>query len=235
MSALPEALAARLHVMKGTAVDAVTAKDGKVEVVAGGVSDCYDAAVLASTADASSAIYKNPTLAQRTVLEETQYAATVSVAFKVPTAVLPEETVVWIPMVQSKTVSAYTNEMMKGQDFQKDGQSLLCVWLHEAYARTLLEKSDQEIFASVKSELMRLCPWTADEALIAPYDLERWPQAMPKFHRGHLKRVKAFLEDGQGSQNVFLCGDYMNSLWTEGSLRGGQRVAEEVTRSLAGR
>jgi len=55
---------------------------------------------------------------------------------------------------------------------------------------------------------------------------------MPKFVQGHLTRVKEFLEDGQGENKVFLCGDYLNSPWTEGAARCGKRVAQQVISSL---
>lgn len=232
MSALPEALAARLDVRLNTAVGSVLARDGKVEVAADGMAELYDAAVLATTANVSSAIYQNPTEAQRATLEATQYSATVSLAFRVPTSLLPDTSVVWVPEVQSKIISGYTNEMMKGDQPGAGRTSLLCAWLHERFARTVLEKSDEEIFSIAKHELMRVCPWVKTETQLVPYDLERWTHAMPKFSPGALRRVKAFLERGQGDQRVFLCGDYLNSLWIEGSLRGGQRAAEHVKTSL---
>jgi protoporphyrinogen oxidase len=79
-----------------------------------------------------------------------------------------------------------------------------------------------------------VCPWFESVDQIENFDLERWPEAMPKFYHGHLKAAKEFMEgEGQGAQNVFLCGDYLNSPWTEGALRCGQRVAEQVKKKLS--
>jgi protoporphyrinogen oxidase len=115
--------------------------------------------------------------------------------------------------------------MMKEHTFSTDQESLICTWLHEDYAKTLMQKSDEDVFMEVKKELLRVCPHLNSGEAVQGYDLQRWPQAMPKFAPGYLKRVKYFLEQHQGENNVFLCGDYMNSLWTEGSIRGGKRTA----------
>jgi len=55
---------------------------------------------------------------------------------------------------------------------------------------------------------------------------------MPKFSHGHLQRVSDFMQNDQGANNVFFCGDYMNGPWTEGALRNGERVAEQVIKAL---
>lgn len=232
MSVLPEAFAKRLSVKLDTPITSVEARNNKVEVEIGGMKEIYDAVVLASTAPATKAFYKNPTPAQKEVLEKSAYATSVSVALKFSKDALPPQSVVWTPYIQSPKISGYTNELMKGMDVVKDGESLLCVWLHEDFAKTLINKSDEEIFAAVIPALKEVAPWIKAETKITPHDIERWTEAMPKFSHGHLTRVKNFLDHHQGEQNVFLCGDYMNSLWTEGSIRGGQRTAALIARTL---
>ncbi len=225
MSMLPEAIAKRITVKTGTPVIAVEGKDDEVFVTTKDGTEPYDAVVLATTANVSLQIITAPTDAQRTMLASTKYASTISVAFRVPKHLLPQQFVVWVPFVESQKISGYTNQMMKEHTFATEKDSLLCVWLHEKYAKTLMQKSDENVFTEVKKELLRVCPHLNNGEAVQGYDLQRWPEAMPKFAPGYLQRVKYFLEQHQGENNIFLCGDYMNSLWTEGSIRGGKRTA----------
>jgi protoporphyrinogen oxidase len=166
------------------------------------------------------------------MLKKTEYASSISVAFKVPKDFLGQDSVIWVPFVESDKISGYTNEAMKGQDLIHNNQTLLCVWLHENYAKTLLNKPDEEIFNEVKKHFLEVCPTAGNGSQLQNYDHQKWPEAMPKFSHGHLKRVKEFLEQHQGEQKVFLCGDYLNSPWTEGSVQCGQRVAAEMVKQL---
>ncbi len=227
MQALPDAFAKRLHVRTSHPVGSVKAGDEAVLVD----GERFDAAVIAAPAHAASMLYANPTPKERAILERTAYAATISVAFRVPVDKLPNTAVVWVPFVESSRISGFVNEAMKGEELVHDGQTLICVWLHEDFARLLMDKSDSQIFSTVGDELARVCPWVTREEL-TPHDLQKWPHAMPKFAHGHITAVSEFLKDGQGEQNVFLCGDYLNGPWTEGALRCGERVAEQVRSRL---
>jgi oxygen-dependent protoporphyrinogen oxidase len=233
MSTLPEAFAKRLPIQLDAGVSKLIAEKDGVTVEINGKLERFDAAVLASTAPATIHYYQNPTEAQKELLEKSEYATSISVALRFKKSALPAQSVVWTPFVQSPKISGYTNELMKGKDVVQGEDSLLCVWLHEGFAKSLINKSDEEIFAAVIPALKEVAPWITSETVIAPHDIERWTEAMPKFTYGHLTRVKNFLEQHQGEQNVFLCGDFMNSLWTEGSIRGGQRTAKKILEQLA--
>jgi oxygen-dependent protoporphyrinogen oxidase len=233
MQALPDALAKRLNVKTATPVRAVTGGE-QIRIITDAGEETFDAVVLASQAPMSLAMYQNPTAAQRVILEQSRYAATISVALRVPRQSMPDTAVVWVPYRESKKISGYVNEAMKGEELEHGGKTLICAWLHEEFAKEIIDLPDSEIFTQVKTELARVCPWVTAEQ-IEPHDLQKWPLAMPKFAHGHLSAVKKFLSDrgGQGAQNVWLCGDYLNSPWTEGALRGGQRVAAQIIGTTA--
>lgn len=221
MQALPNAFANKLNIKLGCAI----------EQVMGGETNCqvdgekYDKVVLAATATASKKLLTNATPAQASLFDKAKYASSISIAFLVPKKLLPQIAVVWVPYVESTKISGYVNEMMKGEETIQGDYALLCTWLHEDYARSIMDLPDEEIFAQVKKELLQVCPWFSNEDQIKNHDLQRWPEAMPKFYIGYLTTVKNFLDHHQGENNIYLCGDYMNSLWTEGALRGGQRTA----------
>jgi len=230
MQALPDALASRLDVRVGTPVVSVTASATSVSLATQATQETFDAVVLAAQAPMSLAMYQNPSPLQHRVLCESTYASTISVAFRVDRTKVPDTAVVWVPYVESDKISGYVNEAMKGEEVTQDGKTLISTWLHEGFAKEIMEQSDAQIFSAVRAELARVCPWVSGVQDLTPHDLQRWPLAMPKFSHGHLSMIKDFFErpDGQGANNVFLCGDYLNSPWTEGALRGGQRVAKDI-------
>ena len=229
MQALPDAFAQRLNVKFGVSIDHVAGSDHGAVVVIDGKEERFDVVVLATPAPASLKLFTNPTEHQRNVLAKSRYATTISVAFRVKREMLPDIAVTWVPYVESQKISGFVNEAMKGEEvINDDGTTLISTWLHEEFAKEILEKSDEEIFTLVKEELIRVCPWIETASDLSDHDLQKWPHAMPVFAQGHLAMIHDFMTDGQGAQNVFFAGDYLNSPWTEGALRNGERVAESI-------
>ncbi len=232
MQALPNAFAERLNIHLNSPVKEIVGGENVNLVDSKGTTQTFDAVVLASQATVSSKIYINPTEQQSDVLTNTQYASSISIAFRVDRNLLPDTAVVWVPFVESSKISGYVNEAMKGEELVIGEKTLICAWLHEDFAKTLIGKTDEEIFSAVKPELIKVCPWFDSIDQLQNHDLERWVEAMPKFSHGHLQRVSNFMHDGQGANNVFFSGDYLNGPWTEGALRNGERVAEQVIKAL---
>lgn len=229
MQALPDAFAKRLNVKFGVLIDRVVGADDGAVIVIDGTEEKFDAIVLATPAPTSLKLFENPSDGQRDVLAKSRYAMTISVAFRVDKNRLPNIAVTWVPYVESEKISGFVNEAMKGDEvIDDDGTTLISTWLHEEFAKTIIEKSDEEIFAVVKKELVRVCPWIDAESELVNHDLERWPAAMPVFAPGHLAMVAEFMKNEQGANHVYFAGDYLNSPWTEGALRCGERVAESI-------
>ncbi|MBI2990177.1 MAG: FAD-dependent oxidoreductase [Candidatus Magasanikbacteria bacterium] len=226
MGMLPNALAKRLDLHLNTPVSLITG--GKTVRLSADQAYSFDAAVIASTADSTKQIYANPSNGQNQLLQAVKYTTSISLAFEVDEKKMPDISVVWVPRVESDTVSGFTNQRMKGTHFTSKGKSLLCAWLHEDYAKNIIPLSDKEIYTQTKKELLKYCPWFTNVNELTAFDLQRWPSAMPKFYPGYLGTVKKFLATAQGENNIFFCGDYLNSPWTEGALQCGQRVAKQV-------
>ncbi len=231
MIALPLALAKSLDMKLGTEVTQIKKNGERVDVVTTNSTTTYDAVVMATTADVTRHIFTDATPAQFEVLEKTEYAMTIGVGFEIPQDLLQGITICWVPSVEGP-ISGWTNEAMKGESMTKDGKTLILTWFHETFAKTIIDKTDDEIFAITKTELMKVCPLITEVSQMKDYDLQRWSQAMPKFKQGHLQRVKNFQEHHQGDNNVWFTGDYLNAPWTEGALRNGQRVANELDESF---
>lgn len=229
MSALPEALAARLDVRLRSPVSMVRTmgESGGVELRTPAGPEQYDAVVLATTATTARRILASPTDAQRRILDAVRYSSTISTSFRVDPDRMPKGTLFWVPFAESVRIASFANEAMKGPDLVKGGRSLLSVWLHEEFARELMERADHEIYAAVVEGLVEVCPWLPT-AHLSPHDLQRWPEAEPKFYQGFLRLVRDFQENDQGIGGVYLAGDYLNAPWTEGAARRGRDVARRI-------
>lgn len=229
MQAIPSAIAERIQVHKETPVQhLVPSQRGWSLGSRLGELD-FDRVVLASTAGAARRILKMPG-EHLELLRGTQYASTINVSFRVPKGVLGDVHCFYVPYMENPVIAEFTNEALK--EIERDGESLVNVGLHEKAARALLHCSDQAIFGSVRQQLLSLHSGLAAVASqVRPHDLQRWPEAIPKYSCEQVERVKHFLEHGQGRQNLYLCGDYLNAPWTEGASRTGRRVAELITES----
>lgn len=221
MQALPDALAARLDVRLGTVVDAVRPVADGVEVVVGEQAERYDAVVVATTASVARRLLVAPSPRQAAVLDGVTYAPTLMCSFRVPAEAAGDFEGLWIPFGESALVSDCANEACKGA--RQGDDVLLTLGLHEEAAALLLDTPDEVVLGLVANEWGRLAP--ACRGRMTGLHVHRWREAMPVYGVGHLTKVQAFWEAGQGDGCVWLAGDWLNHPWLEGSVRCGERVA----------
>lgn len=236
MQAIPEALAGRLVVHRGCPVLALEPQEGGWRVGTAEWGAVFDRVVLAVTPGAALGMLNGGPEPHRAVLAQTRYASTINVSFRIPRDALGRTHCFYVPYVENRIISEFTNEALKGEHTTHEGMSLVNVGLHEEAALRLLKEEDGRIFEVVKAELLGLNANLREATdRVQAYDLERWPEAIPKYDCGQIARVKEFLRDGQGRKGLFLCGDYMNAPWIEGASRSGQKAARQLIRDLAQR
>jgi oxygen-dependent protoporphyrinogen oxidase len=226
MQALPEALARRLSVHYASPVVRVAAASGGTGVELDGPSGraTYEAVVLATTAEAARALLATPSAAQRELLAHASSSSTAVCSFAVPIQVAGDFEGIWVPFRESQIICAVSNETCKGAS---DGRRcVFSVFLHEEATPLWRARTDAEVSAAVGTELVRLFPRYAGE--LTPLHVQRWPAALPVYGVGQVARVRAFWAHGQGDAGVWLCGDYLNHPWVEGSVRCGEKVAARI-------
>lgn len=234
MRAIPEALAERMVVHRSRPVLAVEPQGGGWRLVTEAGSSRFDRVVMAATPLAALGVLKGGPETHTALLAQTRYASTINVSFRAPMEALGRTHCFYVPYVENRVISEFTNESLKGEHTTHQGTSLVNVGLHEEAALRLLGEDDAKIFEVVRAELLGLnggLRTVADR--VTPYDLQRWPEAIPKYDCAQIARVKDFLRDGQGREGLYLCGDYLNAPWIEGASRSGQKAAKQLLRTLA--
>ncbi|MBX7183918.1 MAG: FAD-dependent oxidoreductase [Vicinamibacteria bacterium] len=234
MRAIPEALAEKMVVHRGCPVLAVEPQGGSWSLATQAGSSRFDRVVMAATPLAALKMLKSGPEGPAALLAQTRYASTINASFRVPMEALGRTHCFYVPYVENRVISEFTNESLKGEHTTHEGTSLVNVGLHEEAALRLLGEDDAKVFEVVRSELLGLNASLREVAdRVTPYDLQRWPEAIPKYDCGQISRVKEFLREGQGREGLYLCGDYMNAPWIEGASRSGQKTARQLLRSLA--
>lgn len=231
MRAIPEALAKQMVVHRACPVLSVEAHEGRWGIVTPDSTMVFDQVVLAATPGKALEILRDGPEAHRRLLTETRYASTLNVSFRAPKDALGHTHCFYVPYIENRIISEFTNESLKGEHTTHEGTSLVNVGLHEEAALKLMNEPDGKIFEIVRGELLGLNTDLRNAAdQVQPHDLQRWPEAIPKYDCGQIARVKEFLRDGQGRQGLYLCGDYLNAPWIEGASRSGQKAARQLVR-----
>jgi protoporphyrinogen/coproporphyrinogen III oxidase len=226
---LPEKLAEKVPIYFSLPVRKVQTIGNKVEVQTEVSTELFDQVVLALPATAAKRIYSTPSKMQSQLLSSITYSTTITVSFLVPAHAIEKISMGFIPSSESEMIASFVGQPVKGKEAILNGKGLLNIFLRSSQAAQLMNCSDETIFERVKPECIRVCPPLAHHAShIENYDLQRWPEAIPYIPPNFISEVNSFWKQGQGENQVYLCGDYLASPYVEGSIRCGKRVAESI-------
>ena len=192
----------------------------------GGETLNVDAVVLATpafvTADLISRFVPNLSRALGTIRYVS--TATVSLAFRQSELGDPLKGVGFIsPKKENCKISACTMTSTKFANRAPDGQVLLRCFVGGPWHEEVLEHSDAEIIAGVRSELAALMGVQAEPVLARVY---RWPKGNAQYDVGHLDRVKEMHK--MCPRGLFLTGSAYEGIGIPDCVHQGQLAAEKV-------
>ncbi len=108
----------------------------------------------------------------------------------------------------------------------------------DADGKELCNKSDEEI-ARVLTDAMKPIRQLVlhKDAVPISTHIQRWPEAIPMFEPGHVKKLKSFASGAieNPTQALVFAGDYIGGPYIEGAFTSGLQAAKRLDKQLSGR
>ena len=128
-----------------------------------------------------------------------------------------------IPAIENRKVLAVSFTSRKFPGRAPDGHALLRTFVGGAMQPELLEQSDEQIAASVNSELTGILGMTTPPKFSK---VVRYTQAMPQYHVGHLDRVAVIEELCRHHAGLHLAGSAYHGVGIPDSILSGRNAAD---------
>lgn len=228
MHDLPHAIARSLDI-RYEEIERVNASTGGVTLSTHSGTYHYSTVVIACPPELVE--LPHATTRQQELLRSIQYSSTVTAAIRVPHKLINWFSLIFIPRVEHERISVITNE---GRKKMEDTTSLMGIGLHHAAATTLMNRSDDELARLMIEDVNDILPATKEYTeQMHPVAIQRWRHAIPIYSPELIGTVRKFWTQGQGENNVYFCGDYMNHPFVEGSILSGQKVSRLIQKRRA--
>ena len=238
MQSMADAILARLSpnsLRTDTRVDAVRPQADGWQIVANGKTERFDAAILASSAQACSALLVDaPRLASELAGIAYSSSITVTLGYEQSVrAVLPPGFGFLVPRTEAKRLLAATFVHNKFPFRAPEDRALIRCFLGGASGEQALELSDDEILRVVRGELRQILGLTAEPLFTRVY---KWRAAMAQYGVGHLERLERIERLRRQLPGLFLAGNGYRGIGVPDCVRSGREAAAQAVASagLAG-
>jgi oxygen-dependent protoporphyrinogen oxidase len=224
MSSLCERLGAPLAVRCSTRVTSVTRVGDRwlVDVETGGIGSRLEAAglVCATTASAVPKLFPDLDGPQRTFFEGVRYSSTGIAVVRAPARSDRRGTSILFAETDEPALVGITPA---GYD-RADGAETVKIALSEAAYASTAGFTDDDLGQFILDTARRnaaVSSWLADAAVL---EVVRWPEALPVFDVGHLRRIRSWRAADRARFLAF-AGDYLAGPYLEGAVRSGADAA----------
>ena len=225
---LTQTLASRLRVRTSTQVEHVEqSTDGAHVRLSGGEVLEADAVIVATTGNRVARLCGSLTGEERAFFEGVRYASSI-ICFVMTSDMEADPGIYGLGIGRSEGVQLYGMAMENPKEGAvPEGKTMFNCALSEAYAATLMGKSDSEIAEAALAELRKLPLRGLDKT--ENVVVHRWPELVPQFYHGYIRSLASFKVRKDRSDRVFFAGDYLVGPYTEAALTSGLRAADDVT------
>lgn len=191
-----------------------------------------DGIICATPATAVSKIFSDLSRDEADFFKSVQYSSTAVIAQTFARAQTKGDKGIAFPRAEGVDLAAIT--VGPGPE-EHDDVATLKIYASGAIGASLCSKSDTAITETLTSAIKPI----RDEVLVGEPSpiathVQRWPEAIPFFDAGHLKRLKEF-EDGNienPNRAVAFAGDYLGGPFMEGAFTSGMKAAERLHKRL---
>jgi oxygen-dependent protoporphyrinogen oxidase len=132
-----------------------------------------------------------------------------------------------VPRIEGRSLLASTWTSSKWMYRAPDGAVLIRSYLGGVGRENILDRTDEELVALVRSELRDMMNVTEEPVLMK---VCRWPRAMPQYRVGHLERLTEMEDLLAPHPGLFLTGAAYRGVGIPDCIREGALTAEKVLR-----
>ncbi len=231
MQQMVDALVARLDansLKTSSLVQSVTPQDDAWTVSAGYQSDQFDAVIIATPAHAAAALLQGTDENLSRDLGEIQYSSSVTVTLGYDEKVrrsLPPGFGFLVPRSAGRRMLAATFVHNKFPHRAPENRAIVRCFLGGARDEQILEASEEEILAIVRSELRQIIALNAEPLFARVY---KWKSAMAQYSVGHLERLQRIESLRQKLPGLALAGNGYNGIGVPDCVRSGAEAASKI-------
>jgi protoporphyrinogen/coproporphyrinogen III oxidase len=234
---LPRALAARLPVLYDSeAISVAPASDGGYGIqarVAGQEQDLKaDGIVCAVPASGVTNIFPELDERQRAFFAGVHYSANLIAAVGVNRRLPGDLYALFFPRREIKALASASVQSAKGAGLAPPGQDALVLSPSGPAGQDLYGRDDQAVADRLLADLSTAGPAYDVRAGVTNCQVYRWPQAIPEFEVGSIRRLKAFSEQTIETGGIVFAGDYLGGPFIEGAITSGFAAAKRLLARL---
>lgn len=232
LSQIPDAAAKGSRVLLAHTVKTVKQRaDRKYEIALRGPSGesslLADAIVCATTANVIPKIIADLQPVQHDFFAAIGYSSTAVATYRLERKGKGETYALAYPRREGRPITAITvlSDLAPDADVIK-------VYASGAFGQQLCKQPSKKVEATLSAAAAGLDLSAAQRA--GHWQVQKWPQAIPEFDVGHLKRLLAF-EKGQierQDENLVFAGDYLVGPFIDGAFTSGLRAADRLSARL---
>jgi oxygen-dependent protoporphyrinogen oxidase len=235
MQSMTDAIAASLPAgvaQVGMPVEAIQREGDSWVVSAGFGSDEFDGVILAVPAYVAGHLLRMVSNELAAGLNAIAYSSSVTIALTYSQEVrasLPPGFGFLVPRSEGLKMLAATFVHNKFPHRAPDDCALLRCFLSGSDEDNLLDLSDENILAIVRTELQQTLNITADPQAVRIY---RWKKAMAQYNVGHLERLARIEQSLQNFPSLALAGNGYRGIGVPDCVRSGEEAAQRVLAAL---
>ncbi len=233
LGSLPERLASELDVRLNSPVCSMSVGPAGIELDTGSETIIADRAILAATAPAANALYRQAEDVERDLLA-TSYSSTLGIAVILKSSYLMDPDLkqlygILVPKKERKVISSIEIEGSEAKRGLANG-TMLNIFLSGEAGSEMIDWEEETILPVVLEELEKYFPGVCGHILFTK--IYRWREAMPRSPVGRSNNIARYRASITPSTKVFLAGDYMGMAFTEGAAETGKWAAQSLMQSL---
>lgn len=189
-----------------------------------------DAVVSAIPATQVVRLFPGMNARQRRFFEQVTYSGTVTTILATPRRLPQDDYALLFPPDELPALGTATIASVRCADHAPMETDMLTLFPSSRAAPRLLSEPDAVVRDALIADLERAAPmWRPSP--IAMHRVYRWPEAIPDFQVGHLRRLDAFLRELEVGTVAF-AGDYIGGPTIEGAVTSGFEAADRLLQRL---